>query len=48
MLDPLTLAGERRTVLRASADWQILKRERPMYGAVFDWHTLEGPFVVKR
>ncbi len=19
-----------------------------MYGAVFDWHTLEGPFVVKR
>ncbi len=30
MLDPLTLAGERRTVLRASADWQILKRERPI------------------
>jgi beta-xylosidase len=48
MLDPLTLAGERRTVLRATADWQIFKRARPMYGAVYDWHTLEGPFVVKR
>ncbi len=48
MLDPLTLAGERRTVLRASADWQIFQRQRPMYGGVYDWHTLEGPFVVKR
>jgi len=48
MLDPLTLAGERRTVLRATADWQIFKRQRSMYGAVYEWHTLEGPFVVKR
>ncbi|MBA3436108.1 MAG: family 43 glycosylhydrolase [Chloroflexi bacterium] len=48
MLDPLTLAGERRTVLRATADWQIFEKRRSMYGAVYDWHTLEGPFVVKR
>ena len=48
MVDARTLAGERRTVLRASADWQLYRRQRPMYGAVYDWHTLEGPFVVKR
>ncbi|WP_027481644.1 glycoside hydrolase family 43 protein [Deinococcus pimensis] len=42
------LAGEPRTVLRATADWQIFRRNREMYGAVHDWYTLEGPFVVKR
>lgn len=47
-LDSMTrLAGDRRTVLRASADWQIFRRGREMYGQVFDWHTLEGPFVRK-
>lgn len=48
MLDPMTLAGQRRTVLRASADWQIFQRRRAMYGNLYDWHTLERPFVVKR
>lgn len=42
------LAGEERTVLRAGADWQLYARRREMYGRVLDWHTLEGPFVVKR
>ena len=42
------LAGEVRTVLRATADWQLFLRQREMYGRVMDWHTLEGPFVVKR
>ncbi len=42
-----TLAGEPREVLSASADWQIFRRQRPMYGQVHDWHTLEGPFVVR-
>jgi beta-xylosidase len=42
------LAGQPRTVLRASADWQVFQRQRRMYGGVYDWHTLEGPFVVKR
>jgi GH43 family beta-xylosidase len=42
------LAGQPVPVLRPTADWQIFRRNRPMYGAVYDWHTLEGPFVVKR
>jgi len=48
MLDMLTLAGEPRTVLRATADWQLFQRRRTMYGGMYDWYTLEGPFVVKR
>jgi beta-xylosidase len=48
MVDMRTLAGEPRTVLRASADWQLFLRDRPMYGGIHDWYTLEGPFVVKR
>jgi beta-xylosidase len=42
------LAGEPVPVLSATADWQLFKRARPMYGQVYDWYTLEGPFVVKR
>jgi beta-xylosidase len=42
------LAGEPTAVLRATADWQLFRRQRSMYGSVYDWHTLEGPFVVKR
>lgn len=45
-LDGMTaLAGDCRTVLRASADWQRYARDRSIYGAVYDWHTLEGPHV---
>jgi len=41
------LAGEPpRTVARARRDWQRFAADRPMYGGVHDWHTLEGPFVV--
>ena len=39
------LAGRPVGVLEPSGDWQIFRRERPMYGGVYDWHTLEGPFV---
>ncbi|WP_221089783.1 glycoside hydrolase family 43 protein [Deinococcus aquaedulcis] len=46
--DLLTPAGPPQTVLRPSADWQLYSRQRPMYGQVYDWHTLEGPFVVFR
>jgi beta-xylosidase len=42
------LAGEPRTLLRASDDWQLYRRGRQMYGRTYDWHTLEGPFVVAR
>lgn len=43
-----TRLGPIRTVLAPHADWQLYQRQRPMYGARYDWHTLEGPFVVFR
>ena len=48
LADMTRLEGERHTVLRPSQDWQIYQRSRSIYGAEHDWHTLEGPFVVKR
>lgn len=42
------LEGSERVVLRARHDWQLFAAERPMYGAVYNWHTLEGPAVFKR
>lgn len=47
LAEMVRLEGEPRTVLRATADWQIFRRNREMYGGVYDWHTLEGPFVRK-
>ena len=41
------LAGDERTVIRARSDWQRFMADRPMYGGVYDWHTLEGPCVRK-
>ena len=40
--------GQAVTVARARHDWQRFAAQRPMYGRIYDWHTLEGPFVVKR
>jgi arabinan endo-1,5-alpha-L-arabinosidase len=45
---PTRLRGDPRTVLRPSDDWQLFERGRSRYGRVCDWHTLEGPFVVRR
>jgi len=42
------LAREGRSVMRAHFDWQRFAANREMYGRSFDWHTLEGPCVVKR
>ncbi|MFS0895305.1 family 43 glycosylhydrolase [Microbacterium sp. 179-I 3D3 NHS] len=42
------LAGTTVPVLAPWADWQIYERDRRMYGARWDWHTLEGPSVVRR
>jgi beta-xylosidase len=39
------LENEGRPVLRARHDWQRFLKDRPMYGGVYDWHTLEGPSV---
>jgi len=37
--------GQARTVLEATADWQLYQASRPMYGSTYDWYTLEGPAV---
>jgi hypothetical protein len=39
------LAGERATVVRPHAQWQLYERRREWYGRVWDWYTVEGPFV---
>lgn len=44
---PTTL-GATRAALEPYADWQIYQRDRAMYGAQWDWHTLEGPHVLER
>ncbi len=43
-----SVQGDPRVVVAPSADWQLYQRDRPMYGAVYDWHTIEGPAVVCR
>lgn len=47
LLDRRTLAGQPRIVVRARHDWQRFAANRIMYGAVYDWHTIEGPCVCK-
>lgn len=49
LVDMVSLAGEERVVLRARHEWQRFQKDRAMAGyggRVFDWHTLEGAFVV--
>jgi arabinan endo-1,5-alpha-L-arabinosidase len=46
--DMTRLSGRPTAVLAPSSDWQIFRRGRAMYGQVYDWHTLEGPFVCRR
>ena len=47
LLTMTTLAGAAKVVLRARQDWQRFLVDRPMYGGIYDWHTLEGPCVRK-
>jgi GH43 family beta-xylosidase len=47
-LEGMTRLGSVVEVLTPYADWQIYERSREMYGARYDWHTLEGPSVVRR
>ena len=42
------LAGERRTVVRPHAEWQLYERGREWYGRVWNWYTVEGASVRKR
>ncbi len=48
LVDMVALAGERVTVARPHADWHIYERGRQWYERVWDWYTLEGPFVRRR
>jgi len=43
LVDMTTLAGEPRVVVRPHEDWHLFLKNRAMYGAVYDWHTVEGP-----
>lgn len=47
MIDMFTLAGNPRPVTRARYDWQVYDPARKEKGGV-RWHTIEGPFVLKR
>jgi GH43 family beta-xylosidase len=46
LTDMLTLAGEPRLVVRPHADWHLFRLQRPMYGNIYDWYTVEGPSVL--
>jgi beta-xylosidase len=48
LLDMVTLAGEPQVVVRPRFDWQRFDPQRERYGQVWDWHLLEGPFVLHR
>ena len=47
MRDPFTLAQQPRLVTLPCYDWQIYDPRRAEKGGVC-WHTVEGPFVLKR
>lgn len=47
LVDMTALAGERTTVLRPHAAWHLFERQRRWYHRVWDWYTVEGPFVRK-
>ena len=49
LIDMTRLAGDCHVVLRARHDWTLYEANRRMdvYDATFDWHTIEGPCVVK-
>lgn len=49
LIDMRRLAGDCRVVVRAKHEWTRFQANRRMdvYNATFDWHTIEGPCVVK-
>ncbi len=47
LVDMTSLGGERATVMRPHAEWHLYERQRRWYDKVWDWYTVEGPFVRK-
>lgn len=49
LIDMTRLAGDCHVVVRARYDWTLYEAHRRMdvYNATFDWHTIEGPCVIK-
>ncbi|HVM47864.1 MAG TPA: glycoside hydrolase family 43 protein [Candidatus Acidoferrum sp.] len=49
LIDMTRLAGDCHVVVRARHDWTLYEAHRRMdvYNDTFDWHTIEGPCVVK-
>lgn len=47
LVDMLTLAGDPRVVARPYADWHLFQSQRPMYNAIYEWHTIEGAAVLR-
>lgn len=49
LVDMTRLAGDCHVVVRARYDWTLYQSNRRMdvYDRTFDWHTIEGPCVVK-
>jgi len=49
LLDMTRLAGNRALVARAAHDWTLYESNRWMsvYDRTFNWHTIEGPCVLK-
>ena len=45
LIDMETLAGQPQMVVRPHQDWHIFRKDRSMYGSVYDWHTVEGASV---
>jgi beta-xylosidase len=41
------IGPEYQVVMRARHDWQRYQKDRAIYGGRYDWHTLEGPCVIK-
>lgn len=47
MLSMTRLSGDPQPVVRPFADWQLFQSQRPMYGQIFDWYTIEGAALLE-
>lgn len=47
LVDMRRLAGDLRVVARPNRPWQLFQVRREIYSQVLDWHTLEGPSVLR-